>query len=692
MDPSDKGMDEHWYSDEQLPETIILPGSMASNGLGDDVTIQTKWTGQVQDSAWYYDDRYAKYREVSNIKIPFWLQPEKHYLGAAWYQKIITIPRSWSVEATYLKLERCHWESRVWIDGNEVGMRNSLGTPHVYNLTQWLKQGDHCITIRIDNRVKAINPGPNAHSISDHTQSNWNGIVGKMSIESVPIINIQSVSIFPNPAQRNALVKIEIENLSDIVYPARIHLQARSRAPAKKHKLESVSHAFDADVGSSIVEVIYEMGDDLLLWDEFNPNLYQLSVELESDLGQQEKKVEFGMREFTTNGTQFTINGRPVFLRGTLECAIFPKTGYPPTDIGEWGRIFDVIKSHGLNHMRFHSWCPPKAAFQAADRKGVYLQVECSAWANGGSSVGDERPIDQYIKDEGFRMLEAYGNHPSFCLMAYGNEPAGGKQREYLTDLVRIWQQNDQRIVFTGGAGWPVIPANEYHNIPQPRIQGWGEELRSIINSQPPSTNYDWSKIIDAYQVPVVSHEIGQWCVYPNFEEKVKYTGHLKARNFEIFEETLNVNGLGHLSKDFLLSSGKLQALCYKADIEAALRTKGMGGFQLLDLHDFPGQGTALVGVLDAFWEEKGYVTPAEYSRFCNETVPLIRLEKRVFSNVEVLRAEVEVAHFGEKVLPEVEPKWTITDAKGQQLFKGQWYSRDIELGTVIRLEKLNRI
>jgi hypothetical protein len=329
------------------------------------------------------------------------------------------------------------------------------------------------------------------------------------------------------------------------------------------------------------------MGNNVLLWDEFNPNLYVMDVKLETPAGLDTKKVQFGMRTFNADGTRFEINGRPVFLRGTLDCAAFPKTGYPPTDEKEWKRIFQTIKAHGLNHVRFHSWCPPEAAFNAADEEGIYLQVECSSWANSGSAIGDGKPIDKWIYEESENIVRSYGNHPSFCMMAYGNEPAGKHKKEYLTKFLNYWEKKDDRRVYTSGAGWPVIPANEYHNIPAPRIQGWGQGLKSIINSQPPESDYDWKKKIERWDKPVVSHEIGQWCAYPDLKEIDKSTGVLKAKNFEIFKETLDENDLGQLADSFLMASGKLQALCYKADIEAALRTPGFAGFQLLGLSDF---------------------------------------------------------------------------------------------------------
>ena len=440
------------------------------------------------------------------------------------------------------------------------------------------------------------------------------------------------------------------------------------------------------------IEIVYPMGKKPLLWDEFQPDLYSLKITLTGEKGNaEEKAISFGMREFASRGKQFTINGRLTFLRGTLECAIFPKTGYPPTNVEEWMRIFKIARSYGLNHMRFHSWCPPEAAFEAADRSGFYLQVESSSWANQGSAIGDGKPIDKYIYDESERMIKTYGNHPSFCMMAYGNEPAGNNQVKYLTEYVNFWKEKDPRRLYTTAGGWPVIPENDYNSTPDPRVQGWGEGLKSIINAQPPRSDYDWSAIIAKWQHPTVSHEIGQWCVYPDFKEIAHYDGVLKPKNFEIFQETLKDHGMAMLADSFLLASGKLQALCYKADIEAALRTPEFGGFQLLDLHDFPGQGTALVGVLNPFWEDKGYITASEYSRFCNSTVPLARLSKHIYNNDEELSIPVEVAHFGAVALTGIVPSWTISDASGKILFQGKLSKTNIPIGNAFKLGEIKQ-
>lgn len=264
---------------------------------------------------------------------------------------------------------------------------------------------------------------------------------------------------------------------------------------------------------------------------------------------------------------------------------------------------------------------------------------------------------------------------------------AGVHYKAFLSEFVKYWKAKDSRRVYTTAAGWPIIPENDYHNVHSgTRIQGWNQNLNSVINKEAPRSDYDWEKTVAKLTAPMVSHEIGQWCVYPNFKEIEKYDGVLKATNFKIFKRSLKAHGMFHLADSFLKASGKLQALCYKADIEAALRTKGFGGFQLLDLHDSSGQGTAQVGVLDPFWDEKGYVSPEDFSQFCNETVPLARFKKMIFTSDEKIECEIEVAHYGEKELLSVVPIWRIMDEKGSVVGKGELNKTDITWGNCQKL------
>jgi hypothetical protein len=681
IDSLDQGIENKWYNDLAI-ETVRLPGSIAENGKGDEVTLKTDWTGEIVDRSYFTDKKFERYRQPGNIKIPFWLKPVKYYKGPAWYQKEVDIPSDWNGKNVMLFLERPHWGSTVYINGKRAGSENSLAVPHQYDITDLLITGKNRISIRIDNRV-IVPVGINSHSITDHTQSNWNGIVGDINLKAVSKIYIKNIRVFPDIQGKKAKIIVSIANNSKTSFTGEVIVQGKSFNTGSPYKLSKI--AVSASTGADDLQLIidYPLGDKIMLWNEFSPSLYNLSVNLKGLKGEVVDSISqnFGMRDFKTNGTRFEVNGQQIFLRGTLECCIFPLTGYPPTDVDSWTKVLRTIKDYGLNTVRFHSWCPPEAAFIAGDQLGMYFQIECSSWANSGTSIGDGGIIDEFIYKEGDKILSAYGNHPSFCMLAYGNEPAGNNQNEYLGKLLTYWKSKDNRRVYTSAAGWPVIPENDYNLSPEPRIQRWGEGLKSIINREAPGTMFDYHDIISKFTIPTVSHEIGQWCVYPDFKEISKYKGVLKPTNLEIFRETLAENDMGDQAEEFLMASGKLQALCYKADIEAALRTPGFAGFHLLQLHDFPGQGTALVGILSPFFESKGYITPEEYRMFCNETVPLARMQKLIFRNNEPFKASVEIAHFGDKPVEKAEVICQVTNEKGEIIHKEIFTKDRIEIG-----------
>lgn len=663
MDRDDVGIAQQWFSAALPDESVNLPGSMTENGKGDEVTLETQFTGRIRDTSLFDDPRYEPYRQPGNIKFPCWLTPEKYYKGVAWYQVTVTVPGEWTDRVVHLHLERAHWFTQVWVDGREIGSGESLSTPHRYALGK-LQPGEHVVTVRVDNRL-LIDVGEDAHSVTDHSQTSWNGLIGALELVSTPAAWIENVQVYPAADRSSVRCQVAL-SFADGAAPASGQLLVQILDASGS---EVAATRADLDAATATQSVTVPVTSAVQPWDEFTPSVYTAKVTLHPDsAAAHTHETNFGFRTFAALGRQCAINGRPIVLRGTLECAVFPLTGYPPTDKAEWLRILRICQSYGLNHMRFHSWCPPRAAFQAADELGIIFAVECASW----TYVGENADYDAWLYREADRILAEYGNHPSFCLMLYGNEPYGDTAAEPLSRFVNHYKAQDDRRLFSGGTAWPLIPENQFHIWMNPRIHLWDANLESRINKLPPETVTDYTDFIAEHPQPIISHEIGQWCVYPDFDEIPKYTGVLKARNFEIFRDFLHGNGMGHLEREFLAASGRLQVICYKEEIESALRTPEMAGFELLDLHDFPGQGTALVGVLNAFWGEKGYVTTEEFRRFCNQIVPLAKMPKRIYTAGETFDAEVMLSQFAQDDLPAGSFDWTLRTVDGATVYAGQ--------------------
>jgi len=629
----------------QFKDYIVLPGSMLTNDKGNPVDMKTQWTGSLYDSSFYFNPYMEKYRVEGNIKFPFFLTPEKHYVGAAWYRKSVYVPTEWAGQPVFLFLERPHIETTVFVNGHSAGHDLSLSTPHRYDLTNYIKAGErNDIVIRVYNGIENVCVGQDSHSVTDQTQGNWNGIIGRIELQAG--ICIWRKEVIPN---------------------------------LKDHTVDIVinEHVFHAQINP-----------EAELWDEFTPKLHTVVVQYNG----WDVPVTFGLREVSIKGRQLFINGHPLFLRGTVENCCFPETGYPPTDEEEWMRAFTKIKEYGLNHVRFHSYCPPEAAFNAADRLGIYLQVEGPSWPNHGVRLRRGQKIDEYLLEESKRIINEYGSHPSFIMMAAGNEPAGDWV-PYCNEWVKQMSKYDKSKIYAGasvGGGWAWDNGSQYHVKGGARGLEWDRHAPSsdddYFDQIEFPRNYKESK---ANNSPIIAHEQGQWCAFPDFKEISQYTGAYKARNFEIFRDLLRDNGMESMSEKFLMASGKLQTLCYKYEIERNLRTPDYAGFQLLSLNDYSGQGTALVGPLNVFWREKGYVTAREWRDFCSFLVPLARFPKFVYTNGDTLRVPVEIYNAYKSDVTEVKATYYIANdsgliVKGGMLMNGVLpIGKNLSIGTV---------
>ncbi|MFB6135387.1 MAG: glycoside hydrolase family 2 protein [Halobacteriaceae archaeon] len=674
LDPDREGREAAWYDDPLDGESVRLPGALRESGVGPEVGPDTDWVGRTREDA---AERYAPYRDPENFKVPHWLQPERHYVGAAWYERTASVPDSWADRSVTLRLERPHWHTTVWVDGERVGEDASLSTPHEYDLTEALSPGEHRLTVRVDNSLEPVDVGLNSHSVSDHTQTAWHGVVGDLSLRATAPTRIEDLQVYPSAADRSARVALRVETRRDEPAAADVELSVEVDDGAT---LASERLAVTVPPDGADVETTLDL-DGAPTWDAFDPELCALDATVGTAAGADRERVRFGLRDVETEGTRVVVNDRPVTLRGTLECCVFPETGYPPTGVEEWREVLRTFEEHGLNHVRFHSWCPPEAAFEAADELGFYLQVECSSWANGSTSLGEGEPVDDWLYEEGERVLDAYANHPSLLLFAYGNEP-GGNDEAYLAEWVSAFEERAERCLVTGGSGWPLIDENEFHVTPEPRIHAWGAGLDDRLNGDPPATTADYGDVVERYpETPTVAHESGQWCAYPNFEEVEKYTGQLRPRNFEIFRDLLDEAGMLDQAREFLRASGELQELCYEEEVESALRTPGMAGFQLLMLHDFPGQGTALVGMLDAFFDAKPYHDVERFRASAGPVVPLARLDRRTFTADQTLSARLEVSQFGPRDLADARVEWDLTGPDGDTVAAGTLDAGDLPTG-----------
>ena len=531
------------------------------------------------------------------------------YKGKATYSRTIEIPRQWKKGAVELFLERTK-PTWVYLDGKLVDSCNYISTPQRYILPR-LKSGKHQLDIVVDNsRGVPEQVYGSSHAYTEDTQTNWNGIIGeiKLGVRSGELGVLRGRAVSPMDMEK---------------YQGRLTPNSRLQTP-----------------------------------------------------------------NFEIRGAHFYADGHPVFLRGKHDAAVWPLTGHVDMTVEGWMKYLGTCKAYGINHVRFHSWCPPEAAFVAADKLGIYLQPELPFW---GSFDDKDEVLMKFLHQEGENILREYGHHPSFRMMALGNELWGSidKMKEFVDDFRKIAPDK----YYTFGSNYylgyqGVKEGMDYFTTCRIGGEGWGKYNThtrgsfsfadaydgGMINHFHPNTtmNFDeacdkwaspqpWQKKDGKAGIPIISHETGQFQTYPDYREIKKYTGVLYPYNFEIFRRRLAAAGMLSQADDFHKASGLWSVKLYKADIEMDLRTKNMAGFQLLDIQDYPGQGSAFVGILDAFMESKGITTPEEWRQWCSPIVPLIETDKLCYEAGETFKGKVLIANYGATSLRGKKMTWRIS-------------------------------
>ena len=640
--------------DDGTNQTAQLPGTLDENGIGH------KDKGENQ---WHPDENLGNVKDKLDSGAPIATRFTRKYTyegQAKLTKRIHFIPESG--KRVFLEVERARC-LRLFVDGKGVKCftQGTISTPYVFEVTGLLT-GNNEITLLSDNSYPKLPHDDIVYSsaATDETQTNWNGVIGYLRLRVENSVFLSKVFIYPNKNKIN--VKIEISATKSYSGKLNIQSEALKRTFCTEIQLKKgkTKLAFDN----------LELLEDVQLWDEYEGNLYILTVQL---TGADTKTQTFGVRESGENEEgRLALNGRTIFLRSEANCAEFPETGHPPMGVDKWIEILKLFKSYGINCMRFHSHCPPQAAFDAADQVGMMMQPELSHW-NPRNAFESEESFE-YYQLELKQLIQMLANHPSFVMLTFGNELWTGELGHTRMDmLLSQAHQLDATRLYANGSnphyGTIGCDANSdfytsqifftkdypLRGTFQATSEKGKDEVRiaGYVNNQYPNamTNYDQTmdKLRKTYQKPVFGFEVGQFEVLPDFDELNKFKGVSEPINYQLIKKRADELGLLGEWKKYVEATGELSRIGYREEIEAAMRTKNLSGISLLGLQDFPGQGTALVGMMNSHLEPKpfAFARPEEFQKFFRDQLPLVLLPKYTYEDGEMLEVEIQVANFG---------------------------------------------
>ncbi|BCJ94330.1 beta-galactosidase [Anaerocolumna cellulosilytica] len=586
------------------------------------------------------------------------------FTGKCYYRRRFSLPEDMTSKGLKLILERTKFTA-IYFDGVLVSESYETLIPQEHILSRNATAGEHEILIAVDNHLTEYKDFPaclyNGHQFTEHTQTNWNGIMGRIYLESCQGIYEANFRL----KNTGTLQNYSIEAIVD-------YTGATGKAEFTVDIKElGISEAYQIVLqeGKNYFDFELQLPETVHVWDEFHTNLYEVSFGITKDqVGLISQRLRTGFLKVMTKGRKILVNDKKIFLRGTIDCAIYPLTGAAPMTKEEWLKIFNRMKEYGLNHYRFHSWCPPEGAFMAADELGIYLQIELPFFAaafTGEEGNSKEGLVTKYIYDQAVKVIDTYGNHPSFLMFAIGNEMTG--ELEAFDKVLAHLKTIRSDILYSQGSNnfleTPVYGTEDQYWITMRTAMGGNNIRASFSHGDLPlghiqglerlGTNISYENALLEVNLPIISHEIGQYETYPDINEVEKYTGVTRSTALELWKEKIKEKGRIDKCGDYLKYSGALAARCYQEDIEAIIRTEGMSGFQLLSLQDFPGQGTALIGILNSFLEEKGVVSPEEFRRFCDARVLFAKLPYYTYLEGDIIPIEAGIFNYGEASMPD---------------------------------------
>lgn len=680
-----------------------LPGTLDENGIGH---------RDVGANQWHPDAVLGNAAGEIDKDAPIATRfTRRHtYEGEARISRKITVP-DYGTDRLFVLAERAR-ALRLLVDGEacSVFRQGTLSTPYIFELTG-AAPGEHEFTFLSDNSYPGMPKAAIYYSsaATDETQTNWNGILGECSMYTRPQNFIDSLRVYPRAVKKEEKNKaggyvldvcVELAPGAKKVYKdAKIILQSEALAAGELEDTQTLTEIIsysgeglaeagtDKEENPKTMEIWFRdlpLRENVKLWDEDEGNLYEMAVTLDNGMSAEDKggstaecRTRFGIRSFGDNGSgRLALNGRAIFLRGEANCAEYPETGHPPMTIPEWKEMLLKYRSYGINFVRFHSHCEPEAAFAAADELGMLLQPELSHWDPKDAFGTEERY--RYYRAELVDLLKTYANHPSFVMLTLGNElQAQDEGRERMRELVRTAKRMDPTRLYANGSNAfygeeGCDPESDFYTSQSCKdvvIRGTFSGMRGYLNENYPSADrtYDeaMAEIRKEYQKPVFSFEVGQFEVLPDFEELESFHGISDPVNLKLIKKRVEERGLLPTWEKYVEATGELSRLAYREEIEAAMRTRELSGISLLGLQDFPGQGTALVGMMNSHLEPKPYdfARPERFREFFQECRILVKLPHYTYEAGERLIAEVEAANFGKRNIEGVFC-WTLAGKK----------------------------
>jgi len=439
------------------------PASRVQSLDGDGWRIATDPRNEGREAKWFTAAR----EEAKPTRVPWIIQDAfPGYHGVAWYWREFEAPANLGQDGvpTYvggrylLRFGAVDYLAEVWLNGTRVGEHEGGETPFVLDVTEAIRAGANnkqLLAVRVLNptheRIDGIvlNETPKQARVIPYRAGaayNHGGITGSVELLVVPVVRVEGLFARADPETGTIKIQANVRNAAQTAVRGRVELTVAPAAGGETLRAATLER--ELEPGDTLVEAEVTIAQPRL-WELNDPFLYRVTA----SVGDDERSVRCGFREFRFDDGYFRLNGRRIFLRSTHTCNHFPVGLKLPPDPDMARRDLLDLKVMGFNMIRFIWGGAERYQLDLCDEIGLMVYEESFAsWGMQDSpklAERWERTISELIRRD--------RNHPSVVIWGLLNEVRDTPHfRLAAASLPLIRQLDDTRMVFLNSGRWDL--------------------------------------------------------------------------------------------------------------------------------------------------------------------------------------------------------------------------------------------
>jgi Glycosyl hydrolases family 2, sugar binding domain/Glycosyl hydrolases family 2, TIM barrel domain/Glycosyl hydrolases family 2 len=626
------------------------------------------------DGAWEFlhvaDDRLSGPAEVRQITVPSPWQAQFSDLrmraGIGIYRRTIDIAEEWLHDSIWLRFGAVFHNSRVFVNGEQVGTNEGGFLPFAFDVTPYLKAGANEIKVRVDSPTDnpAEFPDSPFAEIPFGKQS-WYGPLSGIwqSVYLERRISDHMTRVRLVPKRDTGQVTSGVFFARPLTASTQIRIEVRD--PSGQVVLDEMH---ETQIGVTSMPFEFRVGD-VRSWSPDEPNLYRIRLELIRD-GEVKDEIgdHFGFRTIETRNGKFYLNGEPIYLRAALDQDYYPDTICTVPSVEFLEDQFRKAKELGLNCLRCHIKAADPRYYEVADRMGLLIWTELP---NGGMTTDRSRGRKEKLLKG---IVDRDCNHPSIIIWTIINENWGvdlvndADHREWLKRTFAWLKAYDPTRLVVDNS--PLAPSfhvetdiADYHfyaAIPDHR-EAWDRFVDELSDRASWLYSPHGDAVITGRE-PLMCSEFGNWGLpYPKDLRDTKgeepwwfETGHdwgegvMYAHGVENRFSDWSLDRVFGDLRRFVIAAQWQQFRALKYEIEAMRRKPNLAGYVITELHD-------------CHWESNGLLDMRRNPRVFHElfhiinsdTVIVPQWERVSYWAGEKAGLQVAIAHGAGPVLEE---------------------------------------